>query len=83
MVNTKNKNSINKKSKNITKPSNSKDCPEAIFKTARTKWQKEVALGFVNISDKVNRINNDVKWLKYIIVTVLLGISLNIVINLL
>ena len=66
-----------------TKNKNSKDCPEAIFKTARTKWQKEVALGFVNISDKVNRINNDVKWLKYIIVTVLLGISLNIVINLL
>jgi len=83
MVNIKNKNNINKKSKNITKSSNKKDCPNAIFKTARTNWQKEVALEFVDMSSKVSKINNDVKWLKYIIVTVLLGISLNIVINLL
>jgi len=59
----------------------SSDCPEVIFKTAKTAWQREVALEFVKIrkemANEFTEIRNELKWCKYLIV----GVGMMLVIN--
>ena len=61
----------------------SSDCPEVIYKTARTAWQKEVALEFVRIrkemANEFAEIRNELKWCKWLCVAVIATIALNII----
>lgn len=43
------------------------DCPEEIFNLAKTKWQKAVAVEFFVQNKKIEKIKNDIKWLKWLI----------------
>jgi hypothetical protein len=43
------------------------DCPVEIYDLATTKWEKSVALGFLDIHKKLNDFSKDIEWLKYMI----------------
>jgi hypothetical protein len=46
------------------------DCPVEIYDLATTKWEKSVALGFLDVHKKLSDLNKDIQWLKYIIKTI-------------
>jgi len=59
------------------------DCPEVVFKLAKSPWQKEVALEFVRIrkemAESFAELRNEIKWCKYLCVGVIVTIAINIV----
>lgn len=55
------------------------DCPQTIIKMAKSAWQKEVGLEFIKVYNELNELKNECKWMKYLIVSVLLAIAVNIV----
>ena len=60
-----------------------KDCPEVIYKTAQTAWQKEVVLEFVRIrkemANEFAEIQSELRWCKWLCVAVIATIALNII----
>lgn len=63
------------------KEKDKRDCPEAIFRMAKSPWQKEVALEFVKIHDKIAELSNDLKWVKWLAVGVLMTIVVDIIVK--
>lgn len=56
-----------------------KDCPETLVQLANTKFERSVVLEFLNMDKKVERLFNELKWLKWLTISVLTVILLNIV----
>lgn len=42
------------------------DCPETIFKMAKTEWEKVVAVEFFLVAKKQERLEREIIWLKYL-----------------
>jgi len=47
-----------------------KDCPEELYKMAKTKWQKLVAVEFFHLYKQLEGMEKNMKWLKWLIVAV-------------
>ena len=45
----------------------SNDCPITIFRMARTRWQKAVAIEFLKQQKQITEMKNDIKWIKYLL----------------
>ncbi len=43
------------------------DCPITIFRMARTRWQKAVAIEFLKQQKQITEMKNDIKWIKYLL----------------
>ena len=43
------------------------DCPITIFRMARTRWQKAVAIEFLKQQKQITEMKNDLKWIKYLL----------------
>jgi len=43
------------------------DCPDKIFKLAKTEYEKAVAVEFFLIHRRLDESDNDTKWLKYLV----------------
>jgi len=46
------------------------DCPEVLIKMARTKWQKAVAIEFVRQAHEMEKVVNDQKWIKWMVMSI-------------
>lgn len=59
------------------------DCPDKIFKLATTNFEKAVAIEFFLIHNRLDKSDNDLKWLKYLVKgtfgVVILGIIAQII----
>lgn len=64
------------------KQKSEEDCPQVLIRMARTKWQKQVAIEFLNLNDKMNEVSNSVKHLKWLIYAMFTGVFINIIVGL-
>lgn len=46
---------------------NKHDCPDKIFALAKTDFEKAVAIEFFFIHKRLNKSDNDMRWLKYLV----------------
>jgi len=45
------------------------DCPDMIFRLAKTDFERAVAIEFFNVHKKLEDLKKDIKWLKWLIVS--------------
>lgn len=43
------------------------DCPEKVFSLAKTSFEKAVAIEFFLMHKRMDKSDNDTKWLKYLV----------------
>jgi len=43
------------------------DCPVEIYDLATTKWEKSVALGFLDVHKKLSDLEKDIQWLQWMV----------------
>ena len=56
-----------------------RDCSETLVQLANTRFERSVVVEFLNIDKKVERVFNELKWLKWLTVSVFIVILLNII----
>jgi len=56
-------------------------CPDMIFKSAKTAWQKNVALEFIKIYEVCEKLKNDMKWIKWLLGSTVIAIAINILLR--
>jgi hypothetical protein len=44
-----------------------KDCPQKVFQLATTEFEKAVAIEFFNLKNRCDRIDTNMKWIKWLI----------------
>jgi len=59
------------------------DCPQILIKMAHTKWQKQVAITFLELNKTITEVQNEVKHLKWLVLGVFGAIFFNIIIGML
>lgn len=59
-----------------------KDCPQMLIKMAKTKWQRQVAITFLELHVKLSKVEVEVKHLKWLVLGVFAAVFFNVVVNL-
>lgn len=57
----------------MPKKEKNSDCAIKLLKIAHTQWQKAVAVQLVEQENHMKMVVNDVKWLKWLVTSVLIG----------
>jgi len=55
------------------------DCPDVIFQLAQTDFERAVAIEFFNVHKKLEDVKKDIKWLKWLIISLFGAIIISLI----